>query len=80
MTLHHIEVVSLKSNLSVASVVSAKSFETGSSCEFCQSLSLLKSGGKTYACAARILTEHTQYCSAQILLVEHMGYEYTGGS
>src|SRR3989442_13882935 len=30
MTLHHIEVVSLKSNLSVASVVSAKSFETGS--------------------------------------------------
>ena len=31
MTLHHIEVVSLKSNLSVASVVSAKSFETGSS-------------------------------------------------
>jgi len=30
MTLHHIEVVSLKSNLSVASVVRAKSFETGS--------------------------------------------------
>src|SRR6266481_3000620 len=30
MTLHHIEVVSLKSNLLVASVVSAKSFETGS--------------------------------------------------
>ena len=33
MTLHHIEVVSLKSNLSVASVVSAKSFETGSRME-----------------------------------------------
>ena len=32
MTLHHIEVVSLTSNLSVASVVSAKSFETGSKC------------------------------------------------
>ena len=23
---------------------------------------------------------HTQYCSAQILLVEHRGYEYTRGS
>jgi hypothetical protein len=28
----------------------------------------------------RLWKEGVQYCSAQILLVEHRGYEYTGGS